>query len=101
MVVARSSVNRAVWAFWLCVPGPGQTETVTQDPPRQHQRGDGGKAARQADPDANALPVPSEGEPGTDSEPNPPIADQREDQRPAGLVKPAQHAGPDNLCAID
>ena len=51
------------------------------------------------------MPTPcqsrAEGEPRADAEADAPIAEQREDQRPARVVKPAQHAGADHLRAVD
>src|SRR6476620_81700 len=91
MVVGHSSVNGPGNGFCLCVRGPGQAEPVAHDPAGEHQHGDRGKAARQPDPDADALPILAERQPRADAEADAPIADQREDQRPAGVVEPAQH----------
>ena len=78
-----------------------QDRAGAHDPAREHQHRDRGEAAGEADPDADALPVAAEGQPGADAEADAPIAEQGEDQRPARVVEPAQHARADHLRAVD
>ena len=50
------------------------------------------------------MPTPAnaaESEPGANAEADSPIADQREDQRPARVMKAAQHARADHLRPVD
>src|SRR5690349_6693324 len=101
MVVYSSAVNGGGGGFWSRVREARQPETVAQDPPREHQRGNGGKPARESDPDADALPVAAKRKPRADPEADDPVTDQREDQRPTGVVQAAQHPGADDLRSID
>ena len=51
------------------------------------------------------MPTPfqsrAEGEPRADAEPDDPIADEREQQRPARVVEAAKHSRADDLRAVD
>ena len=58
----------------------GQADPISHQPPRQHQRCDGRKPGSKTNPDADALPVGAEREPGADAEADAPIAEQCEDQ---------------------
>src|SRR4051794_26122931 len=90
----------AMEGIWLCAAAPStvrstdvcQTEAAAHDPARQHQRCHGGEAAGETDPDSNAVPVAGKGEPGADPETHNPVTDERKQQRPAGVVQPAEHA---------
>src|SRR4051794_41806956 len=101
MVVPCSSVNGSNQALSLSVFEAGQADAPTHDPSSQHQRSNRGEAGCKPDPNADTFPIAREGQPGTDSEPDHPIADKREQERPARIVQAAQHAGPDHLRAVD
>ena len=102
--------------IWLCIGRPSTVRwrdfdqafagRVSPMRPRKVQRASisaatAARPLRQPDPDADALPVGGEREPGADAEADPPIADQGENQRPAGVMQAAQHAGADHLRAVD
>src|SRR6476646_6724086 len=104
VVVIRSSVNGSRHPLFglllLGVSEPGQAEAVAKKPARKHQRRHGGEAAREPDPDSDALPVSSERKPGADAEAYDPIADAGEEQGPARIVQAAEHASADHLRAV-
>src|SRR4051812_40346790 len=101
MVVGRSSVNGRPSRFCSGVGQSGQPDPVTQYPADEHQYRDGCKPAGKPDPDTDPLPVRGEGEPGADPEAHAPIADERENQRPARVVEAAEHARADHLRPVD
>src|SRR5260221_10976357 len=91
LCAVHQSTGRLQALLWS-VAEAGQSETVAQQPPGEHQRGDGGKAAGEADPDADTLPVGREREPGANAEADHPIADQSEHEPPSPVLEGPPHS---------